>query len=175
MLDRKIRLGPELPRTTVETVRDPSEDILQEIRELGAEIRTRYPDKEHYGEWVYRLLTAGKERRPNVVFLGRAANKLAGFLIGQAEGQALTLQFLLVDPIYQNSGIARDLMNEAKKTFSPIRFSAAASGGGKHLSEQARVRRDEALVRFYEDLDFSIDTSRPSLRGIPMIWKRESV
>jgi len=140
--------------------------------ELMRRLHKEHPDMDYF---VGEL----RDDVPAVAYVAHdLKNEIIGVLNGEKKNKDLEVFWFVIDPEYQNSGVAKELWDMVFSDFDNIRLVASVFGSKNDATEKYLMRRQNALVRYYERIGFKIDEESPFyspknlLAGVPMICKK---
>lgn len=107
-------------------------------------MREKYPNR----LWLFDTVIAEDNPEANplnknhtVTYLAEAGDESTGGIIGREAGDTYYASRFMVDPAYQNRGVAQKLLEAASKDFSRVKIIASSFGKKKGL----RLRRNRVV------------------------------
>jgi hypothetical protein len=184
----------EMPHTTIKVVRysekeessgEPlqrlEEDGFLRFRDLMERLREKYPSRDYKSDEIVDRIkpTFDNGSHHLATYIASNGEQEVGAIIGVDSGAKYLGKWFVIDPEFQNTETAKNLLKEVQKDYDEVSILASTFG----LSDDAGLDRlgvrQQALVRYYQSLGFEIDTSSESYRQdaqdfspVPMIWRK---
>lgn len=148
------------------------------LSQLMKRLETDYPDRIFtILDWI--LLNPIKSGLKLSAYIAYDNKKEIGIAIGDKTPERFDLKLFVIDPKYQNSPVAKQLMDQVLRNNERVTLEAGQFGGRKSLSPERNTKRQQALIAYYQKIGFKPNVPDPetykadSGEPLPMVWKRE--
>ncbi len=184
MTIEKKSIEKEVLGLVVDKGKDPKENFLLAKTFLD-QLNEEYPELHFSKSDFIEAFNPERTNRQAVTYAAQAGGKIIGVLMGEeisgAEEEVndvkklLRGQSFIINPRFQNTNVARSLMEQVQRDYTDIIMTPVPLGGkeylaGEDFSEDKRHARQEALRRYYKKLGFE-DRDRSS----SMYWKKKEI
>lgn len=168
---QQIKMRERIVPTDIKKIADPDEASVI-LSDLQSRLSQRYPSRN------YRNLDTNLDATKGLLYQAKVPEGTAGVVTGTKDGKHFFARALFVDPRYQGTNVARDLIESVKADFDEISMTSLQFGEEQSASRKIQSRRQTTLNAFYRGFGFVPQypelEEKSNLAGstLRMIWKK---